>query len=77
MVDQREIKEVAWVAKDVSLPIVVTAYLDLLLSIEQGTGVVLRKVKVLILPGKLLDNFNIVFIGIAELCTLGSTPYTS
>jgi hypothetical protein len=49
-------------------------YLDLLLSTEQDTGDVLRKVKVLILPGKLLENSNLVFIGTAELCTLGIIP---
>jgi hypothetical protein len=70
VVDQGEIKNVAWVARGVSLPIVGTAYLDLFLSTEQGTGVVLRKVKVFILPGKVLENFNCVFIGTHKLCTL-------
>jgi hypothetical protein len=76
VVDQEEVKEVSWVARDVCLPIVGTAHLELLLSTEQGTGVVLRKVKVLILSGKLLENSNLVFIGTAELYTLGIQPFS-
>jgi hypothetical protein len=72
--DQRGVKNVSWVAQGVSLPVLGKAEIDLALSTESGSSVILRRVKTLILPGKSLENSNTVFVGAAELQTLGIHP---
>jgi hypothetical protein len=55
--------DVNWVARGVSLPVIGAVFVDLQLNIEEGGSVVIRRVKALVLPGKILDDINLVFVG--------------
>jgi hypothetical protein len=66
--------EVNWVARGVSLPVMGVVLIDLQLDIAEGGSVVIRRVKALVLPGKILDDANLVFVGTVELNSLGIHP---
>jgi hypothetical protein len=65
---------VSWIAQGVSLPVLGTACVDLQLETDGGGSVIMRRVKALILPGKILDDANLVFVGTTELNSLGIHP---
>jgi hypothetical protein len=62
---------VNWVARGVSLPMVRDVFVDLQLDTAEGGSVVIRGLKALVLPGKILDDTNLVFVGTVELNSLG------
>jgi hypothetical protein len=66
--------DVNWVARGVSLPVAGVVFVDLKLDTAEGGNVVIRGVKSLVLPGKIIDDNNLVFVGTVELNFLGIHP---
>jgi hypothetical protein len=65
---------VNWVARGMSLPVTGVVLVDLRLETDEGGSVIIRGVKALVLPGKILDDANLVFVGAVELSSLGIHP---
>jgi hypothetical protein len=67
-------RKVSWIASGVSLEILGSVIIDLTLYTGQGGSVILRSVDAFVLPGKILEFDNLVFVGVTELNSLGIHP---